>query len=430
MHTLVLCLALFVFPIPEGPGLENLVYTLRPQPLRQEPDAGSAALLSLGQNESLTELDRAGNWVHVRVLSGAEGWVRADRVADVWIRVLKAERTLELVSRGQVKAAWPVALGFNPTGDKERQGDGATPEGRYFVCETLAEPGQAKYGARSLRLSYPNLADARKGLAAGIIDYGQYRAVLRAQAEGRMPPQNTPLGGSIRIHGNGSGQDWTLGCIALSDEDVIALQALVPESVRVEVYSSRQVSEASSDPLHMARMVLAGAESQLADPSFYSRQAAGYIRLDFPLGDIDPDQGVCADVVVRALRAAGLDLQALVHEDMIRRPEAYSWYSSEPDYNIDHRRVRVLRVFLDRWARPVAQDEPVLPGDIALFDTGIANGTVFDHIGVVGRWQGGELPLVVNNWAPGLTTLAMDLLGKDFPEVVGLYRLGGELDYQ
>ena len=429
---LAAALCLPVWAAGPAPDPDPLVYTLRAEVnLRQEPTTTSAVLMTLAQNESLAELERSGQWVRVRTLPGVTGWVHGSLVSDTWIRVFKAERILELMRGNDVAAAWPVALSpVNPLGDKVRQGDGATPEGRYFVCRTLVHPGQAKYGARSLRLSYPNLSDARDGLAAGIIDYAEYRAILRAQAEGRMPPQDTDLGGSIRIHGGGSGQDWTLGCIALSDEDVVELQSLVPDRVRVEVYKSRQASETLSNPMHLSRLVLAGAEAQLDEPSYYSLQATGYAGLDFPLGDIDSGQGVCADVAVRALRAAGLDLQALVHEDMIRRPGAYAWYAATPDFNIDHRRVRVLRVFLDRWARSLDAGETPLPGDIALFDTGIENGTVFDHVGVVGRWQGGGLPLVVNNWAPGLSTRAMDLLGPDFPEVVGVYRLGNALDYQ
>lgn len=75
-----------------------------------------------------------------------------------------------------------------------------------------------------------------------------------------------------------------------------------------------------------------------------------YARLDYPLGDVPEDRGVCTDVVIRAYRALGLDLQRAVHEDMRAHFGAYPalWGLTRPDRNIDHRRVPNLETWLRR----------------------------------------------------------------------------------
>ncbi len=94
-----------------------------------------------------------------------------------------------------------------------------------------------------------------------------------------------------------------------------------------------------------------------------------YTKLTYPDGDVAPDHGVCADVVIRAYRGIGIDLQRLVHEDMAAHFDLYpkNWGLSAPDSSIDHRRVPNLRVFFARFgtALPVTQDpHDYQPGDI------------------------------------------------------------------
>ncbi len=131
------------------------------------------------------------------------------------IHVNKKARVLVLYDRTIPRKAYPIALGFAPVGHKVRQGDGKTPEGSYTLCDKLEKNLDAKYGARSLRLSYPGLADAKAGLASKLLDQATFERIRDAHARGIMPPQTTALGGSIRIHGGGATPDWTLGCIAL-----------------------------------------------------------------------------------------------------------------------------------------------------------------------------------------------------------------------
>ena len=95
-----------------------------------------------------------------------------------------------------------------------------------------------------------------------------------------------------------------------------------------------------------------------------------YRALSYPNGDVPIETGVCADVVVRALRQSlGLDLQKLVHEDMKRNFSRYpqNWGLNAPDRNIDHRRVPNLQTFFKRsgWDLPISKaPQDYRPGDL------------------------------------------------------------------
>lgn len=96
---------------------------------------------------------------------------------------------------------------------------------------------------------------------------------------------------------------------------------------------------------------------------------SGYTKLGYPGGDVSPDKGVCSDVLIRAYRTLGIDLQKLVHEDMQAHFDLYpkSWGLKAPDSSIDHRRVPNLMVFFSRFGSvlPLTQDPgDYQPGDI------------------------------------------------------------------
>jgi uncharacterized protein YijF (DUF1287 family) len=98
-----------------------------------------------------------------------------------------------------------------------------------------------------------------------------------------------------------------------------------------------------------------------------------YKKLDYPGGDVPLDRGVCADVIVRAYRTAGIDLQKEIHEDMARNFAAYPnrWGARRPDRNIDHRRVPNLMTFFNRRANSVAITKApgdYLPGDVVAWE--------------------------------------------------------------
>jgi uncharacterized protein YijF (DUF1287 family) len=89
------------------------------------------------------------------------------------------------------------------------------------------------------------------------------------------------------------------------------------------------------------------AQSQIGVTIFYD---GAYQRLDYPGGDVPMETGVCTDVVIRALRTVGMDLQKLVHVDMKKNFKHYpqNWGLKKPDKNIDHRRVPNLMKWFER----------------------------------------------------------------------------------
>ncbi|WP_437441278.1 DUF1287 domain-containing protein [Salmonella enterica] len=108
------------------------------------------------------------------------------------------------------------------------------------------------------------------------------------------------------------------------------------------------------------------AGTQIGKTLFYD---AAYVRLDYPNGDLPLERGVCADVVIRALRSQQVDLQKRVHEDMQAHFSAYpnNWKLKRPDSNIDHRRVPNLETWFQRHnkALPVTDKySDYQPGDI------------------------------------------------------------------
>lgn len=137
----------------------------------------------------------------------------------------KSARALMLYRRGRLQGCWRVGLGFSPIGHKAVEGDGKTPEGWY---RTSDKPWSSFEGA--IAVHYPNPADARAGLAAGRIGPATRDRIVTAGKAGRLPPQRTPLGGAILIHGGGSMLDWTLGCIAVTDEHLQELRDALPSS--------------------------------------------------------------------------------------------------------------------------------------------------------------------------------------------------------
>lgn len=138
--------------------------------------------------------------------------------------------------------------------------------------------------------------------------------------------------------------------------------------------------------------------SAFAQESFFDRLAdsaltltyqhvhydARYFSIDYPNGDIPSDKGVCTDVIIRAYRKVGIDLQKEVHEDMAANFEEYpkNWGLNHTDKNIDHRRVPNLMTFFSRFGTEITitqNAKDYKPGDIVCWNLG--NGIT--HIGFV-----------------------------------------------
>ncbi|WP_196141020.1 DUF1287 domain-containing protein [Aliikangiella sp. G2MR2-5] len=128
--------------------------------------------------------------------------------------------------------------------------------------------------------------------------------------------------------------------------------------------------------------------------------SGNYQKLNYPMGDVPDNLGVCTDVIIRSYRKLGLDLQQLVHEDMSASFNDYpkNWGLKGPDSNIDHRRVPNLQTFLTRKGASLAISSNIndyLPGDLV---TWMLPGNL-PHIGVVSDHKSadGKRYLIIHN---------------------------------
>jgi uncharacterized protein len=179
---------------------------------------------------------------------------------------------------------------------------------------------------------------------------------------------------------------------------------------------------ASRWPADGVPRLIAAAVAQTERPVRYD---GAYRRIAYPMGDVPADVGVCTDVIVRAYRAVGVDLQQRVHEDMRAAFAAYpkAWGLSRPDANIDHRRVPNLQTYFARRGvrRPRSTDPAgFAPGDVV---TWMLPGNL-PHTGLVidRRSSDGRRPLIVHNIGRGPEI--EDMLFA-FP-ITGHYRYRGE----
>ncbi len=157
--------------------------------------------------------------------------------------------------------------------------------------------------------------------------------------------------------------------------------------------------------------ILAGAKSQIG-----TRYDASYQTIAYPMGDVNAAKGACTDVVIRALRAAGYDLQKRVHDDMTARFDAYpkTWGLEVPNPNIDHRRVPNQMVYLRKYGRELPRQttgralQSWQVGDIVYWNTGNSDNTRL-HTGIVSDtrdWR--SLPYVIHNGSLCLEDDALD----------------------
>ena len=148
-------------------------------------------------------------------LAGCSKFKSYDGPAVTRIVVFKEERIMHLLHGNRVLKSTPIELGFAPAGHKDQEGDGRTPEGRY----TIDRRNPDSRFHLSIGISYPNEAD-----------------VARARLSGKSP------GGDIFIHGtpkaNRGRDDWTWGCIAVSNRDMEDVYAMVRDGTVIDIYAS------------------------------------------------------------------------------------------------------------------------------------------------------------------------------------------------
>lgn len=145
--------------------------------------------------------------------------------------ITKKARKLELFDGERLIRTFPISLGFTPVGDKEREGDGKTPEGEFYIY--TKNPKSQFY--LSLGISYPGIEDAERGLRDSLISKAEHDEIVNAVKQRKMTPQKTALGGEIFLHGGGTGKDWTYGCAALADEDMRQLFNAIPVGTAIVI---------------------------------------------------------------------------------------------------------------------------------------------------------------------------------------------------
>lgn len=257
-----------------------------------------------------------------------------------------------------------------------------------------------------------------RGRVTAAVDSARQQLVLY---DGGWPLKVYPLGGSDALQ---------VGAVQLKlrPGDRAELAPLLDARLlyrferRVELPPGDADDDGIPDPLD----VRIGAHKVLLNADHYDGR---YVALTYPMGDPPRSIGVCTDVVVRALRNAGYDLQRAVAQDIAAAPRAYPMIK-RPNPSIDHRRVKTLVPFLRRhherhaaaWSDAA---DPFRPGDVLLMDT-FPDRPGADHIGLVAdRDAEPGRPLVVNNWTDGTVSSMMDLLA--FVPVTERFRLPARL---
>lgn len=131
-----------------------------------------------------------------------------------------------------------ISIGRNGAGFKRKVGDDITPLGKYQIGWVNNDSQYYRF----FGFNYPSIADAEKGLKQGLIRQPVYLKILQNHKNKQTPPQNTPLGGRIGIHGLGQADidihrilNWTHGCIALTNRQIDALTPWIKEGTWVTV---------------------------------------------------------------------------------------------------------------------------------------------------------------------------------------------------
>ncbi len=172
----------------------------------------------------------------------------ADGVEDSLIRTIpyylevdKSDRLLRVKYAGETHRQFNIAWGRGGPGDKRQMGDQRTPEGAYRIVGFNENSEFHLF----MRLNYPNVKDAFYGLKDKLISETEFEQIIESLRSGKLPPQDTALGGAIGIHGVGkenarklkihSKLNWTEGCVALTNQEVSDLRSYVSIGTKVVI---------------------------------------------------------------------------------------------------------------------------------------------------------------------------------------------------
>lgn len=165
----------------------------------------------------------------------------ASATGDYKLLVKRSEQRLIVQKDGKPVRSFHVALGSGGKSGKLQAGDRKTPLGEYHIYQVRDSDRFHLF----IQLDYPSVRDAINALKAGRISKKEYRGILDAHIFGQLPPQNTPLGGAIGIHGIGVETkdkleihelaNWTQGCIALRNNEVEQLTQYINKGTMVTI---------------------------------------------------------------------------------------------------------------------------------------------------------------------------------------------------
>lgn len=296
-------------------------------------------------------------FVHYRLL-----FVEPDRVAEATAALAGLESLLDRLEQPAAHRVYRAVAG---------------PDRPLLVVVSAAESAAAWYARRAE-------LDAALGPEGRAIEQRLRRVLRRIE-----PRQGQPRPGLS--HGDAEDRLWArfagLGAPALA----VPAEPLPPRAApTVASPAEPSVPSPATDPIVVAARLWIE-RSPTYDPA--------YRVLDFPGGDPGPGVGTGVDLVVRALRAVGIDLQQAIHDDLGADPGAYGQAAGGRDTNIDHRRIRNLRIWLDRHAERLDTEASAdwRPGDLVLWDT-VGDGKA-DHVGILSdRRTAAGLPFVIHHF--------------------------------
>ena len=167
------------------------------------------------------------------------GGSAAKQDLDTWILVDTRKMVLSVLEGDKVRHTYnDIAIGRAGTTADKKQGDNKTPIGEFHLVRIASKtPFHRFFG-----IDYPTAAHAKRALRAGTIGLEDYIEIYRAIRAQAIPPQETPLGGYVGIHGLGEGEpaiherlNWTQGCIALTNQQIDDLSKWVYVGMRVVI---------------------------------------------------------------------------------------------------------------------------------------------------------------------------------------------------
>jgi len=156
-----------------------------------------------------------------------------------WILIDSTAHTLSVFYDESLERVYPrVAIGRGGASNERLRGDGITPTGEFHVAWVNRSSNFDIF----FGLDFPNEEHIERAYLHHLIDVNTYYSLRRSLAEGRLPPQDSPLGGSIGVHGLGAGDlsihqriDWTKGCIALTNREIEQLAQWVQVGTKVVI---------------------------------------------------------------------------------------------------------------------------------------------------------------------------------------------------